>query len=257
MNETSSVSAFYKRGYRAGGIDVDTIGSIDEYDAEYLDNFELAYRSLHLDGDLVFNTNAYYGWWKDQQLTIYVNGSLFDTDTINAGESTIYGLEAELQYRINDDTNVYASIGLAETQFDQFCFVDGTPEEDIVGTICDGGDGPGQDLDGFDFAFSPDVTVSVGGKHYLSDNWYLAGNITHQSQAFSDIVNTPEFKNDEFTLVNANIGYLSGDFEAKIYVRNLLDEFYTNFQGSGLAADARLVQPGVPRQFGLMVSQRF
>ena len=258
LDEDTSVSAFYKRGYRAGGIDVDTIGSIDEYEAEYLDNVEIAYRSLHLDGDVVFNANAYYGWWTDQQLTIYVNGSLFDTDTVNAGESTIYGVEFELQYRVSENTNVYANLGLAETQFDEFCFVDGTPEADIVGATCNGGDGAGQDLNGFDFSFSPDITAAIGAKHYLSDNWYVAGNVTHQGRAFSDIVNTQEFENDGFTLVNLNLGYLKDDFEARVYVRNLFDEFYTNFQGPGAAGgESRLVQPGVPREFGLMLSQRF
>ena len=258
VDENTAISAFYKRGYRAGGIDVDTIGSIDKYEAEYLDNIEVALRSLHLDGDLVFNANAYYGWWKDQQLTVYVNGSLFDTDTINAGESTIYGLELELQYRLNDDTNMYASFGLAETQFDQFCFVDGTPLEEISGQVCEGGDGPGQDLNGFDFSFSPDITAALGIKHYFSDSWYIGGNVTHQSRAFSDIVNTPSFENDGFTLANLNLGYLQDDFEARIYVRNLFDEFYTNFQGEGISGgETRLVQAGVPRQFGITASYRF
>ncbi|MBT0585982.1 TonB-dependent receptor [Alteromonas oceanisediminis] len=258
LTESSSVSAFYKRGYRAGGIDVDTVGSIDEYNAEYLDNVELAYRSLHLDGDLVFNANAYYGWWKDQQLTIFVNGSLFDTDTVNAGESTIYGLEMELQYRVSDDTKVYASFGLAETQFDEFCFVDGTSAQDITDATCDAGDGPGRNLEGADFAFSPDLTAAVGAKHFFDQHWYVGGNITHQGSSFSDIVNTAEFKNDSFTLVNLNVGYAKEDFEARVYVKNAFDEFYTNFQGPGIAGpDARLVRPGVPREFGIMLSQRF
>jgi outer membrane receptor protein involved in Fe transport len=42
-------------------------------------------------------------------------------------------------------------------------------------------------------------------------------------------MNTSEFKNDGITLVNANIAYSSGDFAARIDVRNLLNEFYTNF----------------------------
>lgn len=258
IDSDTAVSAFYKRGYRAGGIDVDTVGSIDEYDAEYLDNIELAYRSLHLGGDLSFNVNDYYGWWKDQQLTIYVNGSLFDTDPINAEVSTIYAAEFELQYRVSENTHVYANLGLAETQFDEFCFIDGTLETEILGATCNGGDGIGKNLDGFDFSFSPDLTAAIGAKHYLFDNWYVAGNATYQERAFSDIVNTPEFENDGFALVNMNIGYLYDDFEARVYVRNLFDEFYTNFQGTGVSGDqSRLVQAGVPREFGLMLSYRF
>jgi outer membrane receptor protein involved in Fe transport len=252
------VSLFYKRGYRAGGIDVDTTGDVDDYEAEFLDNVEFAYRSVNLAGDLVFNANLYYGWWKDQQLSIFVNGSLFDTDTVNAGESTIYGVEFDMQYQLSSDTTVYARLGLAETQFDTFCFVDGREESEIMGTTCDGGDGLGQDLVGFDFASSPDITAAVAARHYFSDNWFASGNVTHQGRAFSDIVNTPEFRNASFTLVNVNVGYQINDFEARLYIRNALDKFYTNFKGDGIASlDARLVQPGVPRQIGMTLSQRF
>lgn len=258
IDDDTSVSAFYKRGYRAGGVDVDTVGTVDRYDAEYLDNLEFALRSVHLDGDLVFNANAYYGWWKDQQLTVYVNGSLFDTDTINAGESRLYGAEFELQYRVSDNTNIYASAGIAKTKFDEFCLVDGTPEDQIIGDTCQGGDGLGRDLSGGDFAYSPDVTLAFGGRHYFNDNWFIAGNVTYQDEAFSDIQNTPEFVNDSFSLVNLSAGYENGDFKTTLYVRNAFDEFYSNFRGEGIAGgDSRLVAPGVPRQFGILVSKQF
>ena len=258
INEEMSVSAFYKRGYRAGGVDVDTIGSVDLYDAEYLDNFEVAFRSLHLNGDLMFNANAYFGTWKDQQITIYVNGSLFDTDTVNAGKSSIYGVELEMQYRLSNDTQIYASAGVAKTEFDTFCLTDGTPESEITGPTCIGGDGTGKDLSGGDFAYSPDLTLSFGGRHYFTDNWYMAGNVSHQGSAFSDLENLNEFENSAFTLVNISGGYEYNDFSVSLYVRNLFDEFYTNYKGPGIDGYvSRLLNPGVPRQVGLMVSKQF
>lgn len=262
VNDDVSVSAFYKRGYRAGGIDVDMVGTADSYDAEYLDNFELALRSVHLDGDLVINANAYYGNWKDQQLTIYVNGSLFDTDTINAGKSKIYGTELEVTYKLSADTTVYSSFGYAKTEFDEFCFVDGTEEEDITGAKCDGGDGlVGQDLKGNDFAYSPDLTFAIGGRHYFTDNLYTTANITYQGSAYSDVVNTAEFENDGFTRVNLSAGYILDDLELTVYIRNAFDEFYSNYLGSETAGidtpDREFVNPGVPREFGITAAYQF
>lgn len=260
-----SVSAFYKKGYRAGGVDVDTVGSIDRYDAEYLDNYELSLRSSHLDGDLTFNANVYYGDWKDQQLTVYVNGSLFDTDIINAGKSTIYGAELELQYALSDSTNIYTSFGYAKTEFDEFCYVDGTAEADISGAKCDAGsDLVGQDLSGNDFAYSPDVSFSFGGRHYINDNWYVAGNSTYQSEAFSDVLNTAKHENGSFTLVNLSAGYIHEDFEASIFVKNAFDKFYTSFLSDDQSSDEsgneftrNFVTPGTPREVGVIVSYQF
>lgn len=257
-SEDVAYSLFYKRGYRSGGVDVDTVGSIDEYDAETLDNIEFSLRSVHLDGDLVFNMNAYYGRWKDQQLTVYVNGSMFDTDTINAGKSTIYGLETELQYTVSDDTIVYLNLGLAETEFDEFCYIDGTPESEISGEICQGGDGVGQDLSGFDFAASPTFTGSMGAKHYFTDNLFASVNVTHQDKSFNDVKNTASLVNDAFTLTNVSLGYQMEDFEIRAYGRNIFDEFYTNYRGVGIAGESsKLVMPGVPREVGVSVTYRF
>jgi outer membrane receptor protein involved in Fe transport len=257
-NEDVAYSLFYKRGYRSGGVDVDTVGSIDEYDAETLDNIEFSLRSLHFDGDLVINMNAYYGRWKDQQLTVFVNGSMFDTDTINAGKSSIYGIESELQYTVSDDTIVYLNLGLAHTEFDEFCYVDGTPESDIIGETCQGGDGVGQDLSGNDFAASPTFTGSAGIKHYFTDNLFASLNVTHQDASFNDVQNTQSLKNDAFTLTNLSIGYQHDDLELRAYARNIFDEFYTNFRGTGIGGDnALLVMPGVPREIGVTASYRF
>lgn len=260
LDETQMISAFYKRGYRAGGVDVDTTGDISEFESEFLDNYEISYRSTHLDGDLVLNANAYYGIWTDQQVSIFEDNS-FDVEIVNAGESNISGVELEVQYKVSSDTTVFTSLGFANTEFVDFCYVDDRSESEILeegGVLCDAGNGVGQDLEGFDFAVSPDFTAALGGRHYFNDNWYAAGTITYQGSAYSDILNTSEFENDGFVLTNLNAGYVDDSLEVKVFVRNLFDEFYTNFLNEGAgASDERLVQPGVPREFGILVSYQF
>ncbi|MEL6243805.1 MAG: TonB-dependent receptor [Pseudomonadota bacterium] len=261
ISNTVSVAAFYKRGYRAGGVDFDATGGASEFDPEYLDNFEVAYRSTYLDGTLIFNANAYYGLWTDQQLTVFRNGSLFDTEVINAGESTIYGAEFEIQYAPTDRTSLYASLGLAETEFDEFCFApDDVADLAAPGAVsCTLEDGsPGQDLSGKDFAASPDLTWSIGGRQYVTNRFYVAGNATFQDTSFNDIQNTELFENDSATLVNLSAGYEFDQFEISVFGRNVFDEFYTFGIFEGIEGpDSRNITAGNPAEWGIILSAEF
>ncbi|MEM8556175.1 MAG: TonB-dependent receptor, partial [Pseudomonadota bacterium] len=70
FNDDMSLGFTYQQGYRAGGsrTNLAALPSYDyEFDPEFTDNYELAYRSEWLDGDLVVNANAFYTYWRDQQ----------------------------------------------------------------------------------------------------------------------------------------------------------------------------------------------
>ena len=239
INPTSSVSVFYKQGYRTGGVQVNASGNRSEFDPETLDNYEIAYRSVWLEGDLVFNANAYYGDWTDQQVSVCMDGNIFNCDVENVGESTIYGVEMDARYSVNDDLSIFASVGYAEAEFDEFI-------SGIEG-----------DLSGNNFAFSPDWTASIGGQYYFAEDFYINANINYQDEMFSDVQNTPEFRADSRILVNLRGGYVAEKYSVEVFVTNLTDEFYAIFNGIGIDAGSNLVRAGAPREFGVQVTYRF
>ncbi|REL26510.1 hypothetical protein DXX93_07895 [Thalassotalea euphylliae] len=244
LDENQSISAFYKKGYRVGGVDNAITGAAPvEYDPEYLDNYELAYRSVWLDGDLILNANAYFGDWTDQQVQECPNG-LLSCVTVNAGESEISGLEAEFRYAYSDDVTFFGSLGLSDTEFKDY-------------TAFDNNANP-IDLSGNTFARSPEMTAAFGSRVYVTDEFYISGNINYQSDMESDIFNNDEFKLDSRVLINLKAGYEIGEFVVDAYVTNLTDKNYLEINGEGLGSpDARIARAGVPRQFGLAVTYNF
>lgn len=236
INEDMSLSAFYKKGYRAGGAELTLVGDQNEYAPEYLDNFEIAYRSMWLQGDLTFNANAYYGDWTDQQVTQCDPNNVFDCVTVNAGESEIYGLEAELHYSVSDDFSVFASTGYAHNEFTKFF----SPSEG--------------DLSGKDFVYSPDLTAAIGTRVYLTEAFYLSGNINYQDSMWADFSNTTKL--NARTLVNLKAGYEGESFSIDAYVTNLTDKFYLQMNSAG-NGDSRFVRGGAPRQVGVSVTYHF
>lgn len=241
INDEMSVSAFYKEGYRAGGAELSLGGEQNDYDPEYLSNYELAFRSVLLDGDMIFNANAYFGDWKDQQTTICSETNSLDCITVNAGESEIYGVELSAQYTLTEDVNMFASVGYAHNEFTDF-------NVNRSGYVT-------EDLTGNDFAYSPDLTAAIGATVYVTDEVYVSGNVNYQDESYSSVQNDRTL--DSRVLTNLKAGFNAENYSIEAYVNNLTDEFY--FTSDFLQADgvARTVRGGLPRMFGIALTYNF
>ncbi|WP_171045301.1 TonB-dependent receptor [Pseudoalteromonas rubra] len=237
VSETLLVSAFYKEGYRAGGAEVSLGGRQNDYDPEYLSNYELALRSVMLDGDLVVNANAYFGDWTEQQVTICAEDNALDCLTENAGESEIYGLELSTQYTVTEDLNMFASVGYAHTEFKKF-------NSSTLGNLA-----------GNDFAYSPNVTAAIGSTYYITDSFFVSGNVNYQDEVYADVKNTSKL--DARTLVNLKAGYETEDYSIDFYVNNLTDKFYITSDFTAADGIARTVRGGLPRMYGVSFTYNF
>ncbi|WP_431469379.1 TonB-dependent receptor [Sphingosinithalassobacter sp. LHW66-3] len=255
VNDDVMLSAFYKRGYRAGGARVGTTGQLDTFDPEYLDNFEIAARTEWLDDTLVINANAYYGIWTDQQVDVPIDGVQFNVDTQNAGKSKIWGFELEANYSPTRRTDLFASLGYAKTEFEEFCR---TGINAAFLETCTTGGVTGVDLAGNDFRYSPDWTAAVGGRQFVTDRIFVQANATYQGGSFSDFENDPQYENEGFFLLNASIGYRGDNFDLTVYGRNLTEEFATSFVGPGDQPNQIFVTPAVaPREYGIILTARY
>lgn len=241
------ISGFYKKGYRTGGSEplvVNRESLVNQYDPEYLDMYELAFRSVWLDSSLYVNSNLYYGDWSNQQ--VRSDSAYPGTQaTQNAGKSSIYGAELEVQYYPTSDLSLYYNLGLSQAKFDDFKTsvypAEGGPAETV-------------DYSGNQFAFSPTVSSSLGGRYYVTDALYLGGNVNYQGEQYADQANTQKL--DARTLVNLNAGYEIDRFLIEAYVDNLTDEFYITSQYLGMSLN-NMVQAGKPREFGIRGTVKF
>ncbi len=235
LNNASSISAFYKQGYRSGGVELATDGVLYEYDPEYLHNFELAYRGSWLDGDLTTSANTYYGSWKDQQVNICPDGNTLFCYTENAGESEIYGLELTSHYRINQGLSVFGSFGWAKTQFIDY-------------------DNGSDDYSGNQFAYSPEFTGALGGRYFFTNSLFATLQANYVDEMFMDQANNPEFMSDARTIFDLTTRYQGENFVVDGYIKNLTDEFYLSGKWDTSFGQGNLVRAGAPREFGINVT---
>ncbi|WP_281561591.1 TonB-dependent receptor [Thalassomonas sp. RHCl1] len=234
VNDDVMLSLFYKRGYRAGGVDVNLFGEASEYDPEYLDNYEFSVRSSLLDNKLILNANFYYGDWSEQQISLCQEGSTDNCVLENAGESRIYGAEIEARYNPTQDVMLFANLGLSDTKFTEY-------DSDTAG-----------DLTGKTFALSPDTTFAMGGRIMATEEIYFSANANYQSSVYADTQNNNRLESR--ILFNVSTGYYGDNYDVELYVNNLFDDFYLNFNAGG---DNPIVRAGAPREFGVKLNYSF
>lgn len=216
LDELRSVAFTVARGYRAGGAFVFSPSAnpgateVRTFDPEFVTSYEIAFRSEWPQlANLVFNANAFYTDWTDQQVRILASGTILDDETLNAGESALYGLEANAQITPQDGLDVFASIGLLDTEFEDFPFA-------TIGRF--------ENLEGNQFPVAPKFTAA-GGFVYKADNGVFASaNAAYTSSQFSDVTNLRQNRTEDFVLVNGRIGYSFGSTEISLFADNLFDE---------------------------------
>lgn len=263
FDDDKTLTASVQRGYRSGGAAINTAqASPFEFDQEFIWNYELALRSLWLDGDLTVNANAFYIDWTDQQVRVQLSNNVFDTEIQNAGGSNVKGFEVEALYKASDTIDLQGSVGYAKTEFDEFNvgvnsanaanFSECIPGQ-ASGFICD--------LSGNEFAFAPQWTLNAGITWKPTDNWIANLNANHTTASYIR-GDRPQISRDSDarTLVNFRGGWQNESFGVFVTSSNLLNEDYvlTQFPNDPISGnDPQFAQFGNPRTFAVQFEAFF
>lgn len=233
-----STAITIQRGYRSGGTSSNTARSLEvPYDPEFTWNYEFSLRSEPMDG-VRLNANAFYINWTDQQVNVNFGLNSYDSNTVNAGKSHLYGFELEFAHAVNANFDWYASVGHVKTEFDEF-----TVDEGNVAT----------DLTGSEFAYAPQWTLAAGA-NFRSGNVLGNINASYRSAVYSTSgLDQEQARLDPRTLVNAKLGYDLGKAMVYVFANNLLDEQYIQYVNT-LANQAVL---GAPRIVGIGLEAGF
>lgn len=234
-----STAFVLQRGYRSGGSGFNTARSqLFPYNPEFTWNYELSLRSAWLDGRLTVNANAFYIDWADQQTTANFGNGTYDTHTVNAGKSHLYGFELELAHRVSSVFDWYASVGHTRTKFDEFVT--------DVGSITD--------LSGLEFPYAPRWTLAGGANVRFGGGFNANVNASYRSAVYADVsIPQSDSRVGGRTLVNARIGYEADQWSLSLFANNLFDEKYNQYINSF----TNFAIIGAPRSVGVILEAGF
>lgn len=212
LTRNETVGFTYTKGYRAGfqqlvrGFGFATYST--EVDPEYVDNYELSYRSNWLNNTLQFNANAFYNDYTDQQVAV-LNANYSVSEIINAGSSHSYGAEFEARWRPIPTLQIYGTLGLLKTEYDEI---------EIKGV----------DQSGNEYPEAPAYTISAGAMYRSPAGWFAGADVRHTDGYYSygDIANLATRYVDSYTVVDARVGMEWEDYTLTLFAKNLFDEDY-------------------------------
>lgn len=213
-----SLAFTVQRGYRSGGSSYNIArGEVFGYEPEFTTNYELAWRSNWPDQNLTVNSNLYYIDWTDKQVIANFGINSFDSHTVNAGKSHLYGAEFEVRQRINNQLDWYGSYAYSKTQYDEF--------DAIAGAMI-------SNFSGQPFAYAPRHTAALGANWYLPDNWALNVNSNFRSKVSTGPRDSTLWLSSR-ALFNARLSYDSTNWSAYLFVNNIFDKGYTQYHWAG------------------------
>lgn len=238
VDKVVGVSA--RKGFNPGGTTVSfATGEIDEFDAETLWSYELFSRASLAGGDLFVSGNLFYMDFDDAQRQLInvvelPGGRTAETSEFeNAPSAESYGLEVEGLWALSQAVRLRASLGYLKTRITETL----SPNDPILGK---------------EFQRAPRYTSALGLIVTPNERLSFDVSVRHNSSYFSDDANSPEFKIDGVTVVDATVSYDFGPMRAFAYVRNATDEVYPVWQFR--AGNSSL---GDPREFGIGVEANF
>jgi len=243
--------ASISRGYKTGGFNAD--GSLDsdlrEFDSEELTNYELGAKGSFYDEKLQAQLALFFMDRDDMQISSSVvrvrsDGSSEFIDYVgNAASGTNYGLEISSSFEASDKFLFYGSLGLLETQYENFI------------------NSAGDDLEGRQQAHAPNYQYTFGVDMRVNSKIGLGLNILGKdSFYFSD---SHSIRSEAYNLVNLNFSYTWDEWQLTLWGRNLSDEDYL-VRGFYFGNDPRdsytakgYTQLGEPARLGLTLNMDF
>ena len=121
VNDDQLLYTSLSRGYKSGGVNNNDALPVlkREFDTEYMWSLEAGVKSSWLEGDLITNINAFYSLRRDAQVdsSVVVGIGEFEDSIANAAKGTNYGIEADLDWSINNQWRLFAAIGLLNAKF--------------------------------------------------------------------------------------------------------------------------------------------
>ncbi len=241
----------YTKGYRSGGFNgrVDSVETAEiPYDPEFVENYEVGFKSEWPNQRLRLNGAFFYMDYKDKQEEIGLpsTGATGQRITVfNAASATMKGVELEAQWLPTEGLTVSGNLGYLDTGYDEFSFFDGFVD---------------QDLSDSEFRRAPNWTGSLDATYEWEvgpGQAWVRGAYHFIDSHFTEQSNRPELANDASHIVDLSVNYaMNNGVTLSVYGRNLTNEdtYAHGLNVSGLWAYAI---PRPPRTWGVEVAYNF
>lgn len=212
LDDDRMLYATYSEGFRPGGIN--RRGTFGPYDADFLDNFEIGWKTDWADGRLRWNGAIFHQVWEDFQYAFISVGSSGLTQIQNAGDAEIDGLETDLTWVPIDGLTINAAATWLQTEL---------TSAEITGTEV-----------GSPLPVAPDLKFDMTARYeFALGNWeaFLQGGASYVGERETSILTLgPDNDADllgtlaEYWIADVSAGIEQNGLSITLFIDNLFDE---------------------------------
>lgn len=247
------------RGYKAGGVNGEALGKVQDdsladlrdyllaratFAPELLSSLELGHKRISADERLQLQVAVFAHQRDDVQLKGWVNrDQSFVGYLQNAAEGKAFGAELDVTYQLTDALETFVSIGWLDTEIEGFVTEDGV------------------DMSGREQAHAPNYQYNAGLRYALTEAWKFALEVDGKDGFYYS--DSHMSRADSMAVLHANISWQQGPWQVRLWARNLTDEDY-GVRGFYFGNDPRkeyitetYEQFGEPRRFGVTFNYHF
>jgi iron complex outermembrane recepter protein len=121
------VYATYSKGFRPGGVNRTSVAGIGPYQADYLKNYEIGWKTQWFDHRLRWNGAVFWQDWQNFQFSFLGLNSL--TIIVNGGNARIKGMENELEWAATDALSLSGGFTLIDARLtENYCGTQGVTD---------------------------------------------------------------------------------------------------------------------------------
>ncbi len=254
--------AKYTRGYRQGSVNIGGSTGLDIHGPEQVDTYELGSKTSFQGGVAgTLNVALFYNDFQDQQVQFgyFKTTGVGTTAIVNAGASTIWGLELEANLQLTNYFILSGSYTYLDTEVDSLDFPPVPPN--VVASTPTITTAEGEPL-----SFAPENKLVLTGTWIvpIDANWgdmrlSLTYVYTDEMQAVSKET-SPLATLSDYELVNLNFNWsnvLGSPVDVSVFGTNITDEEYRTYLTGNWNAGFEFGQVGQPRMYGARVRYKF
>ena len=242
IDDKKMVYFTYSTGYRPGG--VNRRGTLPPYDSDYLTNYEVGWKTMLANDTVRLNGAIFWEEWEDFQFSFLGLNGL--TQIQNAGQATIKGIEADLEWRPIENLSLSGAATLLETEFSG---------------------GPGFPPATSEMPVTPKFKANMTARYEYNMMGYpsfVQGTVVHSGSSSIDLRAAEDAiigSLPAYTLVDLSTGMTFDKTNVVLYLSNVFDERaivgrYTQCAIS-VCGGMQYDTPSQPRTIGIKVSHDF
>jgi iron complex outermembrane recepter protein len=239
ISPSSLLYAKTDKGYKSGGFT-----SLNAYGPEEVIAYEIGSKNRFIDNQLQLNLSAFLYDYKDQQVsTVTTNGVL----TLNAGTSTVKGIEAQVDWRVTPNDSLDLSVNWLDAKFKNFAVA-------VAGVNVS--------QKGHRLIQAPELALAAGYEHSFdlgSGKLTPRAQALYRSESFFSVFNNLNDRQAPYTTLDLSLTYAAPNkaWSLQAYARNVTDTVVLTGASIGSFTNTNVYQFGAPRTVGVRLQADF